>query len=144
MRGPWICGGVGSGLTSLRPCEDVGSSSSSRSMTRGLEEVVGVCSWLRVSLRVGRMAGVPCPLRLMVEREGVLALPFLGGLRFPMGGGWSSFCGLGVSPLGGEDGSIASTVGLMTASNETDLLVSSGPRIGERVPSSNSLSVYRG
>ena len=42
MRGPWFCGGVGSGLTSLRPCEDVGSSSSSRSMTRGLEEVVGV------------------------------------------------------------------------------------------------------
>ena len=46
--------------------------------------------------------------------------------------------------LGGEDGSIASVVGLMTARGETDLLVPSGPKDGERVPSSNSLSVYKG
>ena len=47
-------------------------------------------------------------------------------------------------PLGGEDGSIASKVGLMTARGETDLLVASGPKGGERVPSGNSLSVYKG
>ena len=46
--------------------------------------------------------------------------------------------------LGGEDGPNASLVGLMTAGGETDLLVPNGPKVGERVPSSNSMSVYKG